>query len=142
MTAAPTSLPGGWGDYVAEALDDLEARHLMRRTQTRDDEGSCGTSFGGNDYLGLARNLRVRRAAAAAALDHGGGPRGSLLVCGYSRWHARLEATIARMRDDAGAGRPQQHIHHKVKANKFDRIVSTTTKSTQYDDQLLATKHA
>ena len=91
MTAAPTCLPGGWGDYVADALDDLEARHLMRRTQIRDDEGSCGTSFGGNDYLGLARNLRVRRAAAAAALDHGGGPRGSLLVCGYSRWHARLE---------------------------------------------------
>ena len=105
MTAAPTCLPGGWGDYVADALDDLEARHLMRRTQIRDDEGSCGTSFGGNDYLGLARNLRVRRAAAAAALDHGGGPRGSLLVCGYSRWHARLEATIARMRDDGGAGR-------------------------------------
>jgi len=54
--------------------------------------------FAANDYLGLSANASVRAAAAAAAAEHGCGPRSSALVCGYTDGHAQLEAALAALK--------------------------------------------
>jgi len=56
-----------------------------------------------NDYLGLARDPRVRSAAAAAASTWGAGATGSRLVTGSTDLHTRLEADLAAfLRAEAG----------------------------------------
>lgn len=52
-------------------------------------------AFSGNDYLGLSAHPAVRNAAAKAAREHGMGPRGSLLGCGYTNYHRMLETSLA-----------------------------------------------
>lgn len=54
--------------------------------------------FSGNDYLGLSAHPTVRSAAAKAAQDHGMGPRGSALVCGYTYYHRLLESSLADLK--------------------------------------------
>lgn len=54
--------------------------------------------FSGNDYLGLSAHPAVRMAAAKAAEEHGMGPRGSALICGYTDYHQRLEACLAELK--------------------------------------------
>ncbi|KAJ8437647.1 hypothetical protein Cgig2_018437 [Carnegiea gigantea] len=54
--------------------------------------------FSGNDYLGLSAHPTVRMAAAKAAEEHGMGPRGSALICGYTDYHQRLEACLAELK--------------------------------------------
>lgn len=54
--------------------------------------------FSGNDYLGLSSHPTVRRAAAKAAQEHGMGPRGSALVCGYTYYHRLLESALADLK--------------------------------------------
>lgn len=49
-----------------------------------------------NDYLGLARDPRVSRAAAEAATTWGAGATGSRLVDGSTRLHEQLETALAR----------------------------------------------
>jgi 8-amino-7-oxononanoate synthase len=51
-----------------------------------------------NDYLGLAADPRLRRAAAAAAGQWGAGSGASRLVSGTSEAHRRLEASLARLK--------------------------------------------
>uniref|UniRef100_A0A2N9E900 Aminotransferase class I/classII large domain-containing protein n=1 Tax=Fagus sylvatica TaxID=28930 RepID=A0A2N9E900_FAGSY len=51
--------------------------------------------FSGNDYLGLSSHPTIKRAAAKAAQEHGMGPRGSALVCGYTNYHRLLESSLA-----------------------------------------------
>jgi 8-amino-7-oxononanoate synthase len=52
-------------------------------------------NFAGNDYLGLAADPRLAEAAREAIAEAGLGSRASALVAGRSRWHERLEQTIA-----------------------------------------------
>lgn len=54
--------------------------------------------FSGNDYLGLSAHPSVRAAAAKAAEEHGMGPRGSALICGYTDYHERLEAALVDLK--------------------------------------------
>ncbi|XP_031393632.1 8-amino-7-oxononanoate synthase isoform X2 [Punica granatum] len=54
--------------------------------------------FSGNDYLGLSSHPTVGKAAAKAAQEHGMGPRGSALVCGYTNYHRRLEFSLAELK--------------------------------------------
>ncbi|XP_011621169.1 8-amino-7-oxononanoate synthase isoform X1 [Amborella trichopoda] len=54
--------------------------------------------FSGNDYLGLSSHPMVRKAAAKAAQDHGMGPRGSALICGYTHYHRVLESSLASLK--------------------------------------------
>ncbi|GMH10849.1 hypothetical protein Nepgr_012690 [Nepenthes gracilis] len=54
--------------------------------------------FSGNDYLGLSSHPTVRIAAVKAALEHGMGPRGSALICGYTEYHQLLEACLAELK--------------------------------------------
>jgi 8-amino-7-oxononanoate synthase/dethiobiotin synthase len=51
-----------------------------------------------NDYLGLAADPRLRRAAAAAARRWGAGTGASRLVSGTSDLHRALEASLARLK--------------------------------------------
>ncbi|KAK1274029.1 hypothetical protein QJS04_geneDACA012477 [Acorus gramineus] len=54
--------------------------------------------FSGNDYLGLSCHPTVRKAAAMVAQEHGMGPRGSALICGYTNYHRRLESALAELK--------------------------------------------
>ncbi|BFG23133.1 hypothetical protein CerSpe_094070 [Prunus speciosa] len=54
--------------------------------------------FSGNDYLGLSSHPTIGKAASKAALEHGMGPRGSALICGYTNYHRRLESCIADLK--------------------------------------------
>ncbi|CAL8126539.1 unnamed protein product [Prunus armeniaca] len=54
--------------------------------------------FSGNDYLGLSSHPTIGKAASKAALEHGMGPRGSALICGYTDYHRQLESCIADLK--------------------------------------------
>ncbi|XP_042436028.1 8-amino-7-oxononanoate synthase-like isoform X1 [Zingiber officinale] len=54
--------------------------------------------FSGNDYMGLSFHPSLRKAAAKAAQEHGMGPRGSALVCGYTNYHQLLEKSLAELK--------------------------------------------
>ncbi|CAI0404558.1 unnamed protein product [Linum tenue] len=54
--------------------------------------------FSGNDYLGLSSHPSIGKAAAKAAQDHGMGPRGSALICGYTNYHRLLESCLADLK--------------------------------------------
>ncbi|KAJ1406755.1 Pyridoxal phosphate-dependent transferase, major domain [Sesbania bispinosa] len=54
--------------------------------------------FSGNDYLGLSSHPTIGRAAAKAAQEHGMGPRGSALICGYTNYHRQLESSLADLK--------------------------------------------
>ena len=79
------------------AIDAAGLRRTMR-------VGSCGlVSFADNDYLGLASDIRVKEAAARAALEFGAGAGASRLVTGTLPQHLALERHIAEFKgaDDA-----------------------------------------
>ncbi|CAA0834552.1 biotin F [Striga hermonthica] len=54
--------------------------------------------FSGNDYLGLSSHPMVSYAASKAAQEHGMGPRGSALICGYTNYHRLLESSLADLK--------------------------------------------
>ncbi|KAL3645179.1 hypothetical protein CASFOL_010359 [Castilleja foliolosa] len=54
--------------------------------------------FSGNDYLGLSSHPMVSKAASKAAQEHGMGPRGSALICGYTNYHRLLESSLADLK--------------------------------------------
>ncbi|XP_017972244.1 PREDICTED: 8-amino-7-oxononanoate synthase isoform X1 [Theobroma cacao] len=51
--------------------------------------------FCGNDFLGLSSHPTIAKATAKAATEHGMGPRGSALICGYTNYHRSLESSLA-----------------------------------------------
>ncbi|KAJ1689178.1 hypothetical protein LUZ63_013333 [Rhynchospora breviuscula] len=53
--------------------------------------------FSGNDYLCLSSHPAVRKAASSASLEHGMGPRGSVLVCGNTSYHESVASTLATL---------------------------------------------
>ncbi|KVH96539.1 Aminotransferase, class I/classII [Cynara cardunculus var. scolymus] len=55
--------------------------------------------FSGNDYLGLSSHPTVAKAAAKAVQEHGMGPRGSALICGYTIYHRLLESCLAESKN-------------------------------------------
>lgn len=95
----PQPSPNG----VAAALvgDATYQQMLDNVPSTGEVEAAAGgrrlTIFAANDYLGLSAHPAVRQAAAAAALAHGSGPRGSALVCGYTHMHRELETALAAL---------------------------------------------
>ncbi|QCD95451.1 8-amino-7-oxononanoate synthase isoform X2 [Vigna unguiculata] len=54
--------------------------------------------FSGNDYLGLSSHPTIGEAVAKAAQEHGMGPRGSALICGYTDYHRLLESSLADLK--------------------------------------------
>jgi 8-amino-7-oxononanoate synthase len=90
-------------DDALEELRGLEALHRLRVPRVRDGvpgamirlDGRDVLNFASNDYLGLAGDPRLSRAAAAALEDGGAGAGASRLIVGNHRHHVRLEAAVA-----------------------------------------------
>ena len=83
-----------WCEWLAGEADAREKAGLARRLRVRAVDDTA-IDLAGNDYLGLARDLVVRRAAADAALTWGGGASASRLVTGTLGLHAELEDELA-----------------------------------------------
>ncbi|OVA04155.1 Aminotransferase [Macleaya cordata] len=81
------------GDDVMHRAGDLDVKLGARCQRFRK-----LLLFSGNDYLGLSSHPTVRKAAAEAALEHGMGPRGSALICGYTSHHRLLESCLADLK--------------------------------------------
>ena len=92
--------------WCAGELARLEREGLRRHPATLSSPQGPEVVVGGrrviqlcsNDYLGLAADPRLRRAAAAAAGQWGAGSGASRLVSGTSDLHRRLEASLARLK--------------------------------------------
>jgi 8-amino-7-oxononanoate synthase len=102
--ARPLPPPLAWID---EALDGLAAAGLERPHRVRsgrqgrevDLDGRRLVNFGSNDYLGLAGDVRLTKAASKAACAEGFGAGASPLVSGHSQAHEALEQAIATLLD-------------------------------------------
>ena len=88
---------------MQQTLDDLAARQLLRRPVTLDSgvgpvveiDGRRVVCLCSNDYLALAGDDRLRRAAAAAVEQWGVGAGASRLVSGSLPPHRQLERRLA-----------------------------------------------
>jgi len=93
---------------MRQALDELAARGLVRSPpvlgpgdgeppdgRTIVVEGRRYVSFASNNYLGLAGDARLRRAAADAAMRWGTGAGASRLIVGTLSVHRELERRLA-----------------------------------------------
>ena len=58
-------------------------------------DGKPVLSFASNDYLGLAADPRLARAASDALGRFGWGSGGSQLICGHTSLHGELERALA-----------------------------------------------
>ncbi|AIY18292.1 aminotransferase class I/II-fold pyridoxal phosphate-dependent enzyme [Pimelobacter simplex] len=83
-----------WETWLAEQAATREAAGLTRRLRPRAADDPA-VDLAGNDYLGLARDPGVRRAAADAALAWGAGASASRLVTGTLGIHDELERELA-----------------------------------------------
>jgi 8-amino-7-oxononanoate synthase len=86
-----------------EKIDDSGLRRCSREIEpcavTRVNAGGRRlVMFGSNDYLGLARDPRLTRAAAQAAEEWGTGSTGSRLTTGTYPAHRQLEREIAELK--------------------------------------------
>ncbi len=93
-------------EWLRGELDALQARGLRRTLEpigpaqgpVVEVDGRALVNLCSNDYLGLAFDPRVRRAAAEAAERGGAGSGAARLVAGDLPLHGRLEARLARAR--------------------------------------------
>ena len=91
---------------MAEHLAELEAAELIRRpVELESPVGAVVSVDGrevvclcGNDYLSLANDPAVKRAAREAIRRWGVGSGASRLVCGTQTPHRRLERRLARFK--------------------------------------------
>ncbi len=91
---------------IAKKLTELKKAHLYRRLNTVQSRQSAKVRVDGkeyillssNDYLGLASDLRIARAAKDAIDEFGYGAGASRLVSGTMSPHTALEAAIARFK--------------------------------------------
>ena len=98
-------------DALADALDARQAAGLSRRCRTLG--GPTGPTavvdgrelvvFASNDYLDLARDPRVVKAAADAANEFGAGAGGARLTTGTQPPHVRLESALAKFKGSEAA---------------------------------------
>lgn len=82
-------------DWLAKASADRVAAGLRRDPRVRPSTPEH-LDLASNDYLGLGRDERVRKAAAAAVLEWGAGSTGSRLVTGTTALHVEVEQNLAR----------------------------------------------
>jgi len=90
-------------DEVCAELAALETLHRLRVPRVVDGaqgpqviiDGRSAVNFASNDYLGLAGDPRLVRAAATALEEAGTGVGSSRLIVGNHREHVRLEVEMA-----------------------------------------------
>ena len=94
----PSALDWIADDLAALRAAGLERPHRVRAgRQSREVElnGETLLNFGANDYLGLAGDVRLTKAASKAACAEGFGAGASPLVSGHSQAHELLERALA-----------------------------------------------
>ena len=96
MTVPRTARPGAL-DWLGAHAAERERVGLRRRLRPRPVGGDGLLDLASNDYLGLARDPQVVRAAADAAVRWGAGATGSRLVTGSTDLHAELEGALAEL---------------------------------------------
>ena len=98
-------------DRFAEELEALRARsldrHLREITVAQGPEVEIGgrrlVNFSSNDYLGLANDPRLRKAATSAIDEFGVGAAASRLISGTQSPHLRLERALAKWKGTESA---------------------------------------
>jgi 8-amino-7-oxononanoate synthase len=98
-------------DLFAEDLEALRARsldrHLREISSAQGSEveinGQRLINFSSNDYLGLANDPRLRKAATAAINEFGVGAGASRLISGNLSPHLRLERALAKWKGTEAA---------------------------------------
>lgn len=98
-------------DQLGGELEQLRADGLYRTLRTLASaqgprimlEGREFLNFSSNDYLGLANDPVLKRAACDAIERYGVGAGASRLVCGNIEPYARLEQTLARFKNKEAA---------------------------------------
>src|SRR5437667_3660144 len=98
-------------DLFQEQLEALRAcsldRHLRELTSAQGPEieidGRRLINFSSNDYLGLANDPRLRKAAIAAITEFGVGAGASRLISGTQSPHVRLEQALAKWKGTEAA---------------------------------------
>jgi 8-amino-7-oxononanoate synthase len=98
-------------DWIDRSLETIERANWYRSTQVIASlpgtevtiDGRELLNFGSNDYLGLAGDERVIRAAMAATQQFGTGSTGSRLTSGHKQLHDDLEQAIARLKGTEAA---------------------------------------
>jgi len=96
-------MPGRALDWIPAELEALEAKGLRRSLEPLETRQGPVVAVGGrplvnlcsNDYLGLAADPRLVRAAAEAAERHGAGSGAARLVAGDLPVHGELEQRLA-----------------------------------------------
>ncbi len=97
--------------FLSKQLEDLAQAHLLRNPRVMSGaqgvrvviEGKSYLNFCSNDYLGLANDPRLIKAASEAMAKDGLGSGASRLVCGTHEAHQALERKIASFKSkDAG----------------------------------------
>lgn len=91
---------------VERTLEEIRRAGLLRELRVMESAPGAHVLLHGrevlllcsNDYLGLAEDPRVRRAAAEAAEHWGAGAGASRLVAGNMRPHGELEAELAKFK--------------------------------------------
>ncbi len=93
-----------WNTFFESELASLGEQGLLRDLyvlpETGDDSSASGgmlLSFSSNDYLGLARDQRLKDAAMQAVNRFGSGATASRLLAGHLKIHEELELDLARM---------------------------------------------
>jgi len=79
-----------------KTLDSPQGREIML-------DGRRVLNFSSNDYLGLANDARIKRAAAQAIKEYGLGAGASRLICGHMTPHEKLEAQLALFKNTESA---------------------------------------
>jgi 8-amino-7-oxononanoate synthase len=100
-----------WAAWLQRSLRALSDSQLERRLVPLIPKGSVRALvggrevllFSGNDYLGLSHHPEVREAVATAVAEHGLGPRGSALICGYTHHHEKLEHALSELKGTESA---------------------------------------
>lgn len=94
-------------DWIADSLNELEARGLRRRLRQRESPPVAGViqidgiqylNFSSNDYLGIAADCRVVDVVKRFVGYHGWGSGASALISGRGALHAELERRLAELK--------------------------------------------
>jgi glycine C-acetyltransferase len=98
-------------DFLHKDLQELEALGLRRSLKTLHSsqgreiilDNKRVLNFCSNDYLGLANDARIKRAALEGIEEYGFGSGASRLVCGNMGPHEKLEAELAQFKNTENA---------------------------------------
>lgn len=107
----PVASPPALEAFLTQELALLERKHWQRACRVLEPttgplvqyDGRTYLHFASNDYLSLARDARVIRAAAEALAHYGLGSGASRLMSGTSPLHEQLETRLAQFKQQEAA---------------------------------------